>query len=88
MYTHTGYRPQVGRRNCGRLHGHDMPRPGVTHALVIGTRPDRYTALCGETVIPRSGYDEWGDPERPNVRSITDPGVLPVTCSRCKRRIA
>lgn len=91
-HTHTGYSRAVGYRHHGaRLHGHVLPKSGKTHALTIqpnALNGSVMVSLCGETVLQDGGFDEWGEPIRPNVRSVEDPAVLPVTCKRCLRQIA
>ena len=81
IHTHTGCRPYVGHVHSGsKLWGHRLPKAGRRHALVGG--PTVFTALCGESVVLER-RDEFGYEVTPNVRPVTDPDALPVTCRRC-----
>jgi len=90
MFTHTGFRAQVGRHPSGPLGWRTEVTPGRTHALnqedhpLLGTR---WRSLCGEVVQGRY-RNEWGEPVVPNVRPASDPGAWRVTCRRCLRALA
>jgi hypothetical protein len=83
LYTHVGYRRQVGHVHTGRLYGHADYR-GKSHALGGGANIYSgavYTALCGETVVADDdGYSL-------NVRPAPDENGKEVGCKRCLARI-
>ena len=84
IYTHFGFRPEVGYVHSGRLYGHADYR-GVSHAC-NGT-PNTYSgaeyrSLCGKIVVADH------DGERFNVVPATDDSGAGVQCKRCKAVIA
>ncbi len=81
-HTHVGYRPHVGAVHAGsRLHGHRLPNPGKRHALTGG--PASFVSACGESVVLRRRFDDYGEEVAPNVVPVADANL--VTCKRCLR---
>lgn len=87
MHTHVGYTPFVGHSHGGSVSAYTQLKPGKNHALILSTSRTYYVGLCGAQVHVRD-RNEFGEPIRPNVTTVTDPECLKVKCKRCLKLMA